>query len=247
MSRAAADAIIMTGKYRNFFKSSCSILTYKLNSLAPIWTLFKKDVLLEVRQQYAFYGVLLYVGATIFVLYMAIEEPESRVWNGLFWVLQLFICINAVAKSFLQERSSRLLYYHCIASPQQFVLSKLLFNAVLMLVMSTAGFLLFTLFLGNPGFHFWTFLILVLTGGLSLSLVFTFLAAIAAKAQQNAAIMAILGFPIIIPQLILLMKLTAVVFSTAGNMPAAPLLLLLAMDGLVILLAVILFPFLWKD
>jgi len=204
-------------------------------------------VLLEIRQQYAFYGVLLYVGATIFVLYMAIEEPESRVWNGLFWVLQLFICINAVAKSFLQESSSRLLYYHSIASPQQFILSKLLFNAVLMLVMSSAAFLVFTLFLGNPGFSFWSFLLLVLAGGLSLSLVFTFLAAIAAKAQQNAAIMAILGFPIIIPQLILLMKLSAAAFSSQSSLSPTPFLLLLAMDGLVILLAVILFPFLWKD
>ena len=204
-------------------------------------------MLLEIRQQYAFYGVLLYVGATIFVLYMAIEEPESRVWNGLFWVLQLFICINAVAKSFLQESSSRLLYYHSIASPQQFILSKLLFNAVLMLVMSSAAFLVFTLFLGNPGFSFWSFLLLVLAGGLSLSLVFTFLAAIAAKAQQNAAIMAILGFPIIIPQLILLMKLSAAAFSSQSSLSPTPFLLLLAMDGLVILLAVILFPFLWKD
>lgn len=204
-------------------------------------------MLLEIRQQYAFYGVLLYVGATIFVLYMAIEEPESRVWNGLFWVLQLFISINAVAKSFLQEPGSRLLYYHSIASPQQFILSKLLFNAVLMLVMSSAAFLVFTLFLGNPGFSFGSFLLLVLAGGLSLSLVFTFLAAIAAKAQQNAAIMAILGFPIIIPELILLMKLSSAAFSANSTMPLVPLLLLLAMDGLVILLAVILFPFLWKD
>jgi len=218
-----------------------------LKSRASIWTLFKKDVLLEIRQQYAFYGVLLYVGATIFVLYMAIEEPESRVWNGLFWVLQLFISINAVAKSFLQEPGSRLLYYHSIVSPQQFILSKLLFNAVLMLVMSSAAFFVFTLFLGNPGFQFWNFLLLVLTGGLSLSLVFTFLAAIAAKAQQNAAIMAILGFPIIIPQLILLMKLSAAAFGAQSTMPLAPLLLLVAMDGLVILIAVILFPFLWKD
>jgi heme exporter protein B len=212
-----------------------------------IWILFKKDILLEIRQQYAFYGVLLYVGATIFVLYMAIEEPESRVWNGLFWVLQLFICINAVAKSFLQESSSRLLYYHSIASPQHFILSKLLFNALLMLVMSGASFLLFTLFLGNPGFRFLPFLLLVLTGGFSLSLVFTFLAAIAAKAQQNAAIMAILGFPIITPQLILLMKLSNAALSTHNPLPLLPFLLLLAMDGLVILLSVILFPFLWKE
>jgi heme exporter protein B len=88
---------------------------------------------------------------------------------------------------------------------------------------------------------------LVTAGGLSLSLVFTFLAAIAAKAQQNAAIMAILGFPIIIPELIILMKLSGAAFSSQSSIPLLPLLLLAAMDGLVVLLSVILFPFLWKD
>jgi heme exporter protein B len=216
-------------------------------STKQIWTLFKKDLLLEIRQQYAFYGVLLYVGATIFVLYMAVEEPESRVWNGLFWVIQLFISINAGAKSFLGESRNRMLYYQSIASPQNFILAKLLFNAILMLVMSLLSFLVFTLFLGNPIIKFLPFTGLVLIGGFSLSLVFTFLAAIAAKAQQNAAIMAILGFPLIIPQLIMLMKISAATFSTTAQVQAAPVFLLLALDFLVVLLSIILFPFLWKD
>jgi heme exporter protein B len=82
----------------------------------------------------------------------------------------------------------------------------------------------------------------------SLSLVFTFLSAIAARAQQNAALMAIMGFPIIIPQLMLLIKISHIVFSTVvqGGL-AAVVLLLVAMDVLVVALAIILFPFLWKD
>ncbi|MBD0286077.1 MAG: heme exporter protein CcmB [Bacteroidota bacterium] len=212
-----------------------------------IWTLFKKDLLLEVRQQYSFYGIVLYIVATIFVLYMAVEEPESRVWNGLFWVIQLFICINAVAKSFLGESRSRMLYYSSITGPQQFVLAKLLFSTLLMLVMSGLSFIVFTLFLGNPLISFLPFTGLVLLGGCSLSLVFTFLAAIAAKAQQNAAIMAILGFPIIIPQLIILMKISAATFSTTAALPLLPILMLVVLDFLVVLLAIILFPYLWKD
>ena len=74
-----------------------------------------------------------------------------------------------------------------------------------------------------------------------------FLAAIAAKTQQNAAIMAILGFPIIIPQLIMLIRISSAAFSTAGSIPSTPVLMLFTMDALVILLASILFPFLWKD
>lgn len=189
----------------------------------------------------------MYIGATIFVLFNAMDEPESRTWNGLFWVIQLFVCINAVAKSFLQESKGRMLYYYSITSPTNFVLSKLLFNSLLMLVMSMLSLLLFILFLGNPLQKALEFIGLVLLGGWSLSLVFTFLAAIAAKAQQNAAIMAVLGFPIIIPQLLLLMKLSNAAFAPLLTIPVTTILLLVALDIMVILLAVILFPFLWKD
>jgi len=220
----------------------------EVRSINHIFTLFKKDLLLEIRQQYSFYGILLYIAATIFVLNMAfLGNPESQVWNGLFWVIQLFISINAVAKSFLQESKGRMLYFYSIAGPRDFMLAKLLFNSLLMLVMSLMSLLLFTLFLGNPIEKVGPFVGLVLLGGWSLSLVFTFLAAIAAKAQQNAAIMAILGFPIILPQLMLLMRLSNAAFTQGTAIPAVTVLLLIALDLMVILLSVILFPYLWKD
>lgn len=178
---------------------------------------------------------------------MAIENPDNGTWNGLFWIIQLFISINAVAKSFLQESRSRMLYYQTISGPQNFVLAKLLFNSVLMLVMSTLSLVLFSLFMSYPVQKSGLFIGMVFLGGWSLSLVFTFLAAIAAKAQQNAAIMAILGFPIIIPQLLVLMKISGTVFQANVAVPMSNILLLVGSDVLVILLAIILFPFLWKD
>lgn len=216
-------------------------------SINHIWTLFKKDILLEIRQQFSFYGILLYIGATIFVLFLAIEDPDTRVWNGLFWIIQLFVCINAVAKSFLQESQARMLYFQSVVSPQNFVFAKLLFNSLLMLVMSFLSLMLFSLFMGNPAEKLPAFVGIVFLGGWSLSLVFSFLAAIAAKAQQNAAIMAILGFPLIIPQLIMLIKISDAAFSTTATIPLTPVFMLIALDVMVILLAFILFPYLWKD
>jgi heme exporter protein B len=204
--------------------------------------------LLEIRQQYSFYGVLLYVAATIFVLYLAMGQPESNVWNGLFWMIQLFVCVNAVAKSFLAESKGRMLYFYSIAGGRQFILAKLIFNVLLMMVMTLTSWLLFAAFLGNPVIRGFQFLGITLLGGTSLSLVFTFLSAIAARAQQNAALMAIMGFPLIIPQLMLLMRISNIVFSDvlqAGLLQI--ILLLVGMDILVVVLAVILFPFLWKD
>lgn len=191
--------------------------------------------------------MLLYVGATVFVLFMVLDSPEPKTWLSIFWVLQLFISINAVAKSFLQEGRGRQLYYYVIASPRQYILAKLLFNTVLMALMSGLSFVLFSLFLGYPVKQTRIFLISAFLGGWSLSLVFTFLAAIAAKAQQNAAIMAILGFPIIIPQLVILIKISGLSFTQNAGLSWADLAILVTSDVLVILLSVILFPFLWKD
>lgn len=214
----------------------------------PILTLIRKDILLEMRQQYTIYGILLYVASTTFVIYLSMGHPEDQVWNGLFWITQLFICINAVAKSFLQESRGRMLYFYSIAGAKDFIISKLAFNLLLMLVMSCISLALFTLLLGNPLNKLLTFIGITLLGGASFSLVFTFLAAIAARAQQSAALMAILGFPIIIPQILLLMKISVPSFSDVLMEGWLQLVYsLIGLDILIITLAIILFPFLWKD
>jgi heme exporter protein B len=216
--------------------------------LKHIWALFRKDLLLEIRLKYTFYGILLYVASTIFVLYLAMGQPEGDTWNGLFWMIQLFICVNSVAKSFLQENPGRLLYFYSIAGSKDFILSKLLFNAILMMIMCGLSLLLFFLFLGNPMQNPFKFLLITCFGSMSISLVFTFLAAIAARAGQNAAMMAILGFPLIIPQILLLIRLSRIAFLDIYQAGLYSIILLLAaFDMMIILLAIILFPFLWKD
>ena len=219
-----------------------------MKNLTYILSLFKKELLLEVRQQYSFYGILLYIAATIFVLYLAMGQPEPAVWNGLFWMIQLFVCVNAVAKSFLAESRGRMLYFYSIAGSIDFIIAKLLFNIVFMVLMSLISWILFSIFLGNPITHTLKFLGINILGGLSLGLVFTFLSAIASKAQQNAVLMVIMGFPVIIPQLMLLMRVSNIVFGEVVQGGLWQIILLLSLlDVLVIILAAILFPFLWKD
>lgn len=225
-----------------------SLTNNPIRQFNHIVALVKKDVLLEIRQQYTFYGVILYVTSTIFVLYLAMGQPEEKTWNGLFWMIQLFICVNAVAKSFLQESRGRMLYFYTIAGARDFIISKLIFSVVLMIMMSLLSLVLFQLLMGNPLQHPGKFIGIVCLGGSSLSLLFTFLAAIAARAQQNAALMAIMGFPLIIPQVLLLMRISSTAFADVIQAGLASLVLVLVgLDILVIALAIILFPFLWKD
>jgi len=217
--------------------------------LQPAFSLLKKDVLLELRQQHTLYGILLYIAATIFVLYLSVDELEANVWNGLFWVIQLFVCVNAVAKSFLQESKGRMLYYYTIVSPVTFITAKIFYNVCLMIAMSIVSLLLFTLFLGSPIANALTFTGITILGGASISLVFTLMSAIAAKASQNAALMAILGFPVILPLLLLMMRLSKSAFNEVFREGALLQLtgLIIGLDALIIAMAAILFPYLWKE
>jgi len=115
-------------------------------------------------------------------------------------------------------------------------------------LMSLISWILFSILLGNPVTNTLKFLGINILGGLSLGLVFTFLSAIAARAQQNAVLMVIMGFPVIIPQLMLLMRVSNIVFGEVVQGGLLQIILLLSLlDVLVIVLAAILFPFLWKD
>ena len=215
---------------------------------SPLITLVKKDLLIEWRQKHTLFGVLLYVGATVFVVYMMSGQPETKIWNALFWLTQLFVAVNSVAKSFLQEHPNRFRYYFTLVRPSTFLLAKMIYSISLLLAMSLVSLLLFSILLGFPVIQTGLFVVVTAVGSISLSAVFTFLSAIAARAQQNAALMAVLGFPLVTPVLMILSNLAIKAISPVyqpGWWALAGTLVLL--DVLVIVLGVILFPFLWKE
>lgn len=216
--------------------------------LSQAFTLIRKDLLLEWRQKHTLLGVTLYVGCTVFVLYMMAGQPDSRIWNTLFWIAQLFVTVNTVAKSFLQEGEARMRYYFTLVPPVLYILSKMVYGLLMMLLMMLLSLGLFRVLLGNPIRDMRSFLGVAALGASSLSLLFTFLSAIAAQARQNAALMAILGFPIAIPLLMILSNLAlSSVASVSQEGWWSMAWLMLGMDVLIIALAVILFPFLWKE
>lgn len=215
---------------------------------SALLTLIKKDLLIEWRQKHTLFGVLLYVGATVFVVYMMSGQPEAKIWNALFWLTQLFVAVNSVAKSFLQEPAQRFRYYFTLVKPATFLLAKMCYSIVLLLSMSLVSLLLFAGLLGFPVVQSMLFILITAIGSISLSSVFSFLSAIAARANQNAALMAILGFPIVTPVLMMLsnlaLKAIAPVYQPGWYVLGGALLLL---DLLIIVLGIILFPFLWQE
>lgn len=170
------------------------------------------------------------------------------VWNTLFWIILLFTAINAIAKSFVQERAGRQLYYYTLASPQQIILAKIGYNTALMLVLALLGFTVYAFVLGNPVHDIGMYLLTLVLGAVGFAASLTLVSGIASKAENPATLMAVLSFPIILPLLIMLLKLSknaldgldrSVSWDEIG--------VILAIDVIVLTLSWLLFPFLWRS
>ena len=214
-----------------------------------IWALLKKDIQLEWRQRYAIGGILLYVLSTVILVYMSLGQVVGgAVWAALFWVVILFASVNAVAKSFMQENHERQFYYYLMCSPTAIILAKTIYNIGLLLLISVLAWAVFAVVLGYPIKENGIFALSVLLGAIGFAIAFTFVSAIAAKAQQSATLMAVLSFPVIIPILLILLKLTKI----AANLMVdtayyKDILMLLSIDAILLSLVIILFPYLWRD
>jgi len=211
--------------------------------------LFLKEVRLELKQRYVLNGILLYLVSTVFVTYLAFTGTiSSETWNSLFWIILLFVAVNGISKSFIQENPARHLYYYTITSPEAIVLAKILYNLLLMAILSILALLFFVLLMGNMILNPGLFITALILGSFGLSSVLTMIAAIASRASNNFSLMAILSFPVVLPLLMTLMKVSGSAlqsYSWSGSIPL--ILILLIINAAVILLAFLLFPYLWRD
>ena len=218
--------------------------------MKEIQELVRKDFLLELRQRYAINGILLYVVSTIFVVQLCIGRViDETTWIALFWIILLFAAFNAVSKSFVQESASRRLYYFILAAPVSVVLSKMIYNSLLMLFLGLLSLVVYSVFMGLPDFDLRLFIPAFALGCIGLASALTMVSAIASRSGNNAALMAILGFPIVVPLLLLLVNASksALKISLSFTEIAKILTSLFMIDLVVVVLAVILFPYLWKD
>jgi len=220
----------------------------RVQMMKSIWFLLRKDLLLEWREKNALSAIVLYVLATTFVIYQMFVVTEPSTWVVLYWVITLFAALNASAKSFIQERSEVHLYYYQLVSPQAMIMSKMVFNVILMTVLSILSTAAFGLLLGFPVKSFQIWLIISSVGSVGLALTFTMISAIAAKARNAGVLMTILGLPLVIPQMLVLVDLSKkALLVLAMKHYTGELMALLSIDVIVIVVALVFFPYLWKD
>ncbi|MBL4755039.1 MAG: heme exporter protein CcmB [Flavobacteriales bacterium] len=211
--------------------------------------LIVKEFHLEWKNKNTIMGILLYVVSTIFVCYITFQQVvDISTWNALFWIIMLFASINAVSKGFLQESEGRQLYYYSLASAEAIILSKIIYNTLLMIVLALISFMFYSLFLRNIVEDVPWFLLGVIAGSAGLASAFTMVSAIAYKANNNGVLVAILGFPLILPLMLVIIKFSNEAMVGVDRMDSTGNLLIISLLNLIIMaLSYLLFPYLWRD
>lgn len=216
------------------------------------WVLLGKDLVLEWRNRYAFNSILLYVVSTIFTCYLSFNvklgQVSPIVWNAVFWIVLLFAAINGTAKGFTQERAGRTFLYWQIVKSESIILAKILFNILLLLLVSALAIVFYSIIMGNPVKDLPLFLLNLLMGAVGFASSLTLISAISAKSSNSSAMMPVLGFPVILPMILMLVRISKnALDGLAWSRSQDDLLTLFGLNLIVCALSYILFPYLWRN
>ena len=219
--------------------------------LKKIFTILYKDYRIELVQSHLFFSLGLYLISSIYIIYVSFQPfgiLDMESWISIFWIIILFGAITSISKSFFQESNKRNYYYYYLYSPDELILSKLIYNFIFLSLISLFTFGVFILLIGNVIVSTSFFLCLLVLGSFSISNCLTLVSAIGHQVKNNSIIISVLSFPIILPILLLLIK-TSKISSTefSWNLVQDYIYLLILLNFILLALTKILFTFLWRN
>ncbi len=215
----------------------------------------KAEIRAELRNRSLAGAVVMYVFACVGVVYYSLQFNEGAgtispsVWGILFWLIILFTCSGGMSNLLLKENQNRQQYWYWSCSPTVFLLGKTLFNLLFAELLALTAWIVLAVMTSqmqniNPAFC-----CVVLLGTAGFSVLFTGMSAIAGRGTQNSLLSAILGFPLVIPLMIFVTRLSANVLQS-GDLDQTGwknLFLIGTFDILLLALGLILFPYIWRD
>lgn len=217
--------------------------------ISNCYQLVKKDLRLEWRQKSAVGAIFVYVISTTFVLYFAFKGSiEPKTWISLFWIISLFSATSVAAQSFQKEGNNQFYYLRNVCAPLELIISKCITNTLLLSVLSMVTYIVMSLFFGDQIQNSELYFVAIMGASIGFSFLFTLLSAITAR-TQNLVLISILGFPLVIPLLLLVVKLSLLTGISEGFEKDKLMAIssIFTLDLIIFVLCLILFPYLWRD
>jgi heme exporter protein B len=217
----------------------------------PILFLIKLEWICEKKNKFLLLSTLLYTVTVVFICYQSFKLKlvtlNSSLWSALFWIIIVFSVINAVSRTFDFIKESKFLYYYQLTNPQHLFLAKILYNSLILFLINIFTYLVYSIVMGGHGLNFFSFLFILFLGSFGLASTITTVVGIASKTHNSLTLVSILALPLLLPQLLNLIKLTKLLID---QIPLAHLrndiFSLSSINIISSSLGYILFPYLWR-
>ncbi len=219
--------------------------------VSQAFAVFAKDFRLELRTRYAINAILMFGITTLAVVSYSLGQAglPPKLLAALLWTIIFFSAMSGLSQAFVrEEEAGTSLVLKLRADPTAIYLGKLLFNFILLSVMTAIITPMFYMFTDAPIGNVGVLFLVLLLGVIGLCAATTLVAAIIAKASVKGALFAVLSFPILMPILLLLVGATTIIM---GGKPMDETAMyfqgLIAYSVVMITLSVLLFRFVWLE
>jgi len=210
----------------------------------------KKDLLMELRDRTSLTVTITFAAITTLVIGLIIGQAsiEIRMHAILIWIIIFFSAMNGLYHIFSREVEEGtalfLLKHH---SAETIYLSKLIFNLLFFLAITTIICPLYLFFLQVLPERIILFLVIVYSGSLAIVSITTILAAMVSRAGGKGSLLTTIAFPLILPVLWTSIIMTENSFKNAAAIDYGNIIFLLAFSGVVICFSYLLFRFIWME
>ena len=178
----------------------------------------------------------------------ALVKLEVKFWNVMFWMIIIFSIIQNCISQFSRDSQDLYYYYYTIVRPEAFIFGKICYGILYAIVLNLIAYFTFSLWFGSPVANFGLFLVAILVSSISFSILFPLTTAISRGLQNNGILTAVLGFPLSIPLITLVARIAReAFFITPSDQFLINLSILLGFDLLLLALALILYPYIWRE
>ncbi|HOP07217.1 MAG TPA: heme exporter protein CcmB [candidate division Zixibacteria bacterium] len=223
----------------------------RANLVSRALAVLAKDIRLELRNRYALNAILMFGITTLTVVSFALGQSglKPSVLGALYWIVLFFSAMSGLAHVFIrEEEAGTALLLRLKGDPDPVFLGKLMFNVLLLTLMTIVVTPIFFAFTDTPSDNIGEFTVLIVLGLIGLSGATTLVAAIIARASSRGALFAVLSFPVLMPLLLVLVKASQKVLigSGLGNI-LTEIQFLIAYAVIMSVGSFLLFKFVWRD
>ena len=218
-----------------------------LQSLA----VFSKDFRQEWRSRFGINTVLAFIASTLLIVLFSLRADlqSIAVQSGLMWIIVLFASISTLSRVFAGESERGTLdLLRLNASSLSVYTGKLIYNFFFTLLITCTTLLLFIVLINMDIEKPMLLAGVVILGSSGMAGTTTLLGALVSQASKKGAVFPVLALPLLIPLMLILVRLTQVVFhpDPVGD-HINDLAALAGFTGVTISISVILFDHLWQD